>query len=222
VNRRPIFELFLLTWVAGNMDALSYLRAGVFTANMTGNTVVLGLGLAGHNESRTFPALAAVFAYALGAAIGSATWARSAARKHWSEDLKLGTALELPFVLAFVLLTAVGPEPVPFSAGIALTLLAAVPMGIQSVAAWELRISKVWTTFITGTLTMAVLSWVSREESQSGGQERGSPWLLTSILFCYVGAAAVGGVLLPRQRIAAAVIPFAAILTAQIRARTVA
>jgi uncharacterized membrane protein YoaK (UPF0700 family) len=221
VTTRPTFDLFLLTWAAGNMDALSYLRAGIFTANMTGNTVVLGLGLAGHEPSRVIPALVALLAYALGVAIAAATLARSGARRHWSQDLKLGTGLELPFVLVFVLLTAVVPEPVPFPFGVALTVLAAIALGIQSVAVWELRISGIWTTFITGTLTMAVLFWVGREESPSGARERGSPLLLASILFCYLAAAAVGGVL-RHHRIAAAVIPFAAVLTAQIRARTIA
>ena len=39
--------LLILTWAAGNVDAIGYLALGcVFTANMTGNTVLLGLHLA--------------------------------------------------------------------------------------------------------------------------------------------------------------------------------
>ena len=35
--------LLALTWAAGNIDAIGYLGLGrVFTANMTGNTVLLG------------------------------------------------------------------------------------------------------------------------------------------------------------------------------------
>jgi len=42
--------LLLLACVAGSVDAVSYVGLGhVFTANMTGNTVLLGLAL-GHAE----------------------------------------------------------------------------------------------------------------------------------------------------------------------------
>ncbi len=34
-------DLLLLTFAAGSLDALSYLRGHAFTANMTGNTVLL-------------------------------------------------------------------------------------------------------------------------------------------------------------------------------------
>jgi uncharacterized membrane protein YoaK (UPF0700 family) len=37
--------VLLFTWAAGAVDALMYLSAHVFTANMTGNTVLLGLSL---------------------------------------------------------------------------------------------------------------------------------------------------------------------------------
>lgn len=38
-------NLLLLTWIAGMLDGLSYLRGHVFTANMTGNIVLLGIHL---------------------------------------------------------------------------------------------------------------------------------------------------------------------------------
>ncbi len=38
-------NLLLLTWTAGMLDGLSYLRAHVFTANRTGNIVLLGIHL---------------------------------------------------------------------------------------------------------------------------------------------------------------------------------
>jgi uncharacterized membrane protein YoaK (UPF0700 family) len=45
-HRRDIL-LLVLTWAAGSVDAISFLALGrVFTANMTGNTVLLGLHLA--------------------------------------------------------------------------------------------------------------------------------------------------------------------------------
>ncbi len=49
--------LLMLTWAAGSVDAISYLGLGhVFTAMMTGNTVLLGLADSGlrHFSSRSW------------------------------------------------------------------------------------------------------------------------------------------------------------------------
>jgi uncharacterized membrane protein YoaK (UPF0700 family) len=56
-------RLLALTWAAGSVDAISYLGLGhVFTAMMTGNTVLLGLALAQggwrHEPGRVGPWLA--------------------------------------------------------------------------------------------------------------------------------------------------------------------
>jgi uncharacterized membrane protein YoaK (UPF0700 family) len=216
----PTFELFLLTWTAGIMDALSYLRAGVFTANMTGNTVVLGLAIAGRERSRAVPALAALCAFATGCLIGSFVLLRRSPRRHWSDDLKLGSRLELPFVAAFVLLSALEPGRPPYPVGIGLTILAAISLGIQSVAVRQLRIAGVVTTFITGTMTTAVASWVAKRDPGSGEQARGSPLLLGSILLCYVIAAAVGAALLSRARLLPSILALAAVVTVLVRVRS--
>jgi uncharacterized membrane protein YoaK (UPF0700 family) len=45
--------VLLLTGAAGYVDAVSYLLLGrVFTANMTGNTVLLGLAIVRRNRRR--------------------------------------------------------------------------------------------------------------------------------------------------------------------------
>jgi uncharacterized membrane protein YoaK (UPF0700 family) len=52
LQRRRNGLVLLLACVAGGVDAVSYMSLGhVFTANMTGNTVLLGLAL-GQAESR--------------------------------------------------------------------------------------------------------------------------------------------------------------------------
>jgi uncharacterized membrane protein YoaK (UPF0700 family) len=217
---RPTFELFLLTWTAGIMDALSYLRAGVFTANMTGNTVVLGLSIAGRERSRAVLALAALCAFAAGCLLGSLVLVQGNQRKHWTDDLKLGTGLELPFVAAFVLLSTLAPGKLPYSVSVALTILGAISLGIQSVAVRQLRIAGVVTTFITGTVTTAVVSSVAKMKPGTGEPERGSPLLMGTIVLCYVLAAAVGAALVPRFRLLAGILPLAAVLAVLLRARS--
>ena len=53
------------------MDAFSYLRLGhVFVANMTGNVVFLGFGLAGVGEISIVASLLAILGFAFGATLG--------------------------------------------------------------------------------------------------------------------------------------------------------
>ena len=67
--------LVCLTVVTGLVDAFSYLRLGhVFVANMTGNVVFLGFGLAGVGEISIVASLLAVLAFAVGATVGG-RWA---------------------------------------------------------------------------------------------------------------------------------------------------
>jgi uncharacterized membrane protein YoaK (UPF0700 family) len=64
-----------LTVVTGLVDAFSYLSlAHVFVANMTGNVVFLGFGLAGVGDIAIVASLMAILAFTLGAATGG-RWA---------------------------------------------------------------------------------------------------------------------------------------------------
>ena len=67
------WSLPALAWVGGSLDAMSYLALGhVFTANMTGNTVLLAIALGTGNMARAVRSLLAVFGFALGVAGGTA------------------------------------------------------------------------------------------------------------------------------------------------------
>src|SRR5690349_24766304 len=60
-----------LTMVTGLVDAFSYLSLGrVFVANMTGNVVFLGFGLAGVGGIAILASVAAIAAFVLGAFLG--------------------------------------------------------------------------------------------------------------------------------------------------------
>jgi uncharacterized membrane protein YoaK (UPF0700 family) len=60
-----------LTVVTGLVDAFSYLSlAHVFVANMTGNVVFLGFGLAGVGDIAIVASLVAILAFTLGAVTG--------------------------------------------------------------------------------------------------------------------------------------------------------
>src|SRR3989449_11780262 len=63
--------LLVLTWAAGSVDAISYLGLGhVFTAMMTGNTVLLGLAIGQGQVLAALRSVIALAGFCLGAAVG--------------------------------------------------------------------------------------------------------------------------------------------------------
>lgn len=191
----PDADLYLLSWVGGAVDALSYVRAGVFTANMTGNTVLLGLAIAGPARSRAFFSALSLAAFAFGVLIGGIILLRLTRSTETARDLSLGTALELPFAVVFSLLWMLYPVKGPFWTMPAMIALAACALGIQSVTVRRLHLSGVATTFITGTITAAILSSLERKEPGLHKMERkSSPFLLAGMWATYILAAIAGGV----------------------------
>src|SRR5437899_1165210 len=138
--------LLALTAAAGWIDALSYTALGhVFTANMTGNLVLLGLALGNLQAAGTARSAVALAAFAVGALLGSAL-TRDAAGE-WPGRVTAALGIEAAALIAFAALWHVG-------GGLeVLIALAAAGMGIQSAAVRRLAVAGVTTTFVTGTLT---------------------------------------------------------------------
>src|SRR4051812_3855594 len=96
----PLPEVLLaMTAVTGLVDAFSYLSLGhVFVANMTGNVVFLGFGLAGAGGIAVNASLVAIAAFALGAAVGG-RWALPRT-PHRGRLLAAAAAVEAGLVVA--------------------------------------------------------------------------------------------------------------------------
>jgi uncharacterized membrane protein YoaK (UPF0700 family) len=145
--------LFLaLTFVTGIVDATSYLRLGhVFVANMTGNVVFLGFGLAGATGISVWASLAALGSFLVGSLIGGRIAAAYGAdrRRHLRRALGVETAL---VAAAAVVALVASRQP---AAGTRYTLIAllAVAMGLQSAASLKLAVAGLTTTVLTMTLT---------------------------------------------------------------------
>lgn len=156
------WSLPALAWVGGGLDAMSYLALGhVFTANMTGNTVLLAIALGTGDMARALRSLLAVFGFALGVAIGTALLRGQA--RGWSVRVNRVLLLEAT-LLGVAVLAFVWPShaPLPASRLHGLIVLLGVVMGVQSAAVRQVHLAGVWTTFITGTLTEWVAGLVER------------------------------------------------------------
>jgi uncharacterized membrane protein YoaK (UPF0700 family) len=178
--------------VAGYADVASYLGLGhVFAANMTGNTVLLGIALVGWVSGRNLlpgaplrPGLALV-AFALGALVAAV--ALRAVR--WRTGYRLGLVLEAGLLAAVAAgWTADGARPTPWLAS---TLLAglAVAMGVQSAVANRVGVSGVPTTVVTSSIIVALIRVVNRRRP-------GPPAVAWAIYLIGGAAGAVGTQLL--------------------------
>nr|WP_223241572.1 YoaK family protein [Streptomyces sp. CBMA123] len=143
--------LFGLTLVSGLIDAVSYLGLGhVFTANMTGNVVVIAFALAGAPGFSVVGSLTSLAAFLLGAGLAGRLATRQTAVR---SPARLRAAFLLEAVLhaaAAVVLFVRSPEGAVQYPVIALLALA---MGIRNATVRSLGIPDLTTTVLTLTLT---------------------------------------------------------------------
>ncbi|TRW79662.1 DUF1275 domain-containing protein [Mycolicibacterium sp. 018/SC-01/001] len=141
-----------LTFVTGALDAVGYLGLDrVFTGNMTGNIVILGMGVASEDELPVAGPLAAFVAYMSGAAIAGYLLRANGTR--WSPRVT-GVFVVNALVLTAVacLLAADAVMDTPFAVmGIAASI--ALLMGAQAATARVLAVADMTTVVVTSTIT---------------------------------------------------------------------
>ncbi|MQA34405.1 YoaK family protein [Modestobacter roseus] len=181
---------FLLTFGTGMFDAISYLGLDrVFTANMTGNIVLLGMGL---TTDQDIPVRLAAIALA-GFAAGALVAARFLQRQPTGLQVPLRS---LVLIGALAVLTAasavvflVVPEA-PHGLLVGITAALSAGMGMQAVVAKRFGVPDVSTVVLTMTLT----SWVS--ESRLGGGTGAHSFRRGGAVVLMASGAAAGGALL--------------------------
>lgn len=198
-------RLLALTWAAGSMDAISYLGLGhVFTAMMTGNTVLLGLALAQGEIWAVLRSILALVAFAAGAVVGALIVERDVDREEWPPAVTGALELEGAALLLFCVVWAL-TGPARGEGGVhVLIVLSGFAMGIQAAAVRRLGVPGIATTYITGTLTSLMVDLVGWLRTSAGTTvEHAAPavnWerrvgLLAAVFFVYGLGALVGAVL---------------------------
>jgi uncharacterized membrane protein YoaK (UPF0700 family) len=144
--------LFLaLTFVTGVVDATSYLRLGhVFVANMTGNVVFLGFGIAGATGISVLASLTALASFLVGSAIGGRIAVASGDERH--RRLRLALGVQTALVATAAVVAAFAGRHVAADARYPLIALLSVAMGVQNAAARKLAVADLTTTVLTMTL----------------------------------------------------------------------
>src|SRR5438067_13075355 len=95
--------LLVLTFTTGLVDAVSYLGLGrVFTANMTGNVVLLGFGIAGSGGLPVLAPIISLAAFLIGAAVGGVLAKRLLVRHPEHLGAALGVEVSIIAVAAII------------------------------------------------------------------------------------------------------------------------
>jgi uncharacterized membrane protein YoaK (UPF0700 family) len=145
--------LFLaLTFVTGVVDATSYLSLGhVFVANMTGNVVFLGFGIAGAGGISVSASLTALASFLVGGVVGGRV--ANALAGDRDRHLRVAIGIQTVLVAAALVVAAAAGDDVEATARYSLIALLAAGMGIQNAAARKLAVPDLTTTVLTLTLT---------------------------------------------------------------------
>ncbi len=160
--------LLLLAITSGSADGWSYLGLGhAFVANMTGNTVLLGISLFGEKHDALHPLISLIF-YAVGVAVGSFLTRKVNPSSLWSKSISATLLLEALLLIAVeAVWIAVGGAPDPVLKRLLLGGVA-LGIGLQSGALLPLKLPGIITTYITGTWTIFVSGLVA----MGAGQKR--------------------------------------------------
>ena len=204
--------LLALSFAAGYVDALSYLGLNrVLTANMTGNTVLLAIGLAQLDANAAVRSSVALAGFLGGAAVGAWIVERDKAENVWPSAVTLALAVESVILCVFAAgWQSVGKAPAAFPLAI-LIGLSALAMGVQSAAVRRLEVSGIATTYITGTLTQLVARFV-RPTPQNSNSRSNHGMLLGAVWVVYFGGAAAAAIDLRLSSLVAQLLPIAVIL----------
>ncbi|MGA9747583.1 MAG: YoaK family protein, partial [Nocardioides sp.] len=190
--------MLVLSFGTGILDAATYLGLhGVFTANMTGNVVFVGLGLADGDSVPLLRAALALGGFALGASVVGLVQRGRAVASPDHDRVAAGTFLLTGLVVAA---TAWGLWALPDPSTLLLDLVTAAlafAMGAQAVAARRIAVSDVSTVVVTSTLAGLVA-----EAPWSGGTASGRSTLRRFSAVATMGAGAVAGAFLLRLGIA--------------------
>jgi uncharacterized membrane protein YoaK (UPF0700 family) len=144
--------MLALTFSTGIADAVGYLGLDkVFTGNMTGNVVILGMGAAGGTGLPVLGPLLALVAFMAGAAAGGRSMRGQPGG--WTRRSAYAVAVVgLLFGLAAVVFASVEVEEGTVVA-YGLTVGLAVAMGLQAAVARHVAVKDVTTVVVTSTIT---------------------------------------------------------------------
>ncbi len=188
--RHPLTRaLIALTLTTGFVDAASYLGLGrVFAANMTGNVVLLGFGIAGAAGLPVVAPLVSLMAFLLGAIVGGVMGTALSDRRR--AHLLAALGIEATLLLTAAMVAAVTVVRPGKFVGYAVIGLLAFGMGARNATVRKLAVPDLTTTVLTMTLT-----GLAADLRLVGGTGAGTTRRATAVASMLIGAV-IGALLL--------------------------
>lgn len=207
-DRLSTWLMLVLSFGTGVLDAATYLGLhGVFTANMTGNVVFVGLGIADDDGVPLLRASLALVGFVVGAAVVGLVQRGRASRPNHD------TVAAVTFLLTGLLVggTALALWRADLSELVLdlLTAVIALGMGAQAVGARRVAVADVSTVVVTSTL-----AGMAAEAPWTGGGSDRRTTLRRAAAVLFMGGGAVAGAFLLKLGIAVPVAVTAGLLVA--------
>ncbi|MBT2498142.1 DUF1275 domain-containing protein [Agromyces sp. ISL-38] len=186
--------MLALTFSTGVIDAVGYLGLDrVFTGNMTGNIVILGMALTGADDLPIIGPVLALAGFMVGAAVAGrllrdlvAGWSRS--------TTVVFSLVALVLVAAGVTMIVLEDPAEPVLLGVTTAL--GLAMGAQAGAARHIAVKDVTTVVVTSTITGLAA------DSVFGSRVDKHPWRRRAGAIALIGAGAAVGALVLNVHIA--------------------
>lgn len=188
-DRMHLALMLILTFSTGIIDAVGYLGLDrVFTGNMTGNVVILGMGLMGADGLPVLGPVVALGGFMAGAAVaGRALHGRAG----WSSR---STALlgVVGGVMAALALTVLLVPELPHVLAVSVTCVLGAVMGLQAAVARVIAVKDVTTVVVTSTITgLAADSVLGSGAARAAGGGSGRRFLAVVLILAGAGAGAL-------------------------------
>lgn len=193
-DRLHLVLMLALTFSTGIADAVGYLGLDrVFTGNMTGNVVILGMALAGADDLPVVGPLLAFGTFMAGAALGGLVL--RPVKVGWVPRTTWLFVVVGAVMVAITVLLVVFDDDLPHPVQLLVTGLLAFAMGLQAATARHLAVKDVTTVVVTSTITS-----LAADARLGGGTGAHAPRRILAIGL--IGAGACVGALLLQAHIA--------------------
>ncbi|WP_036746921.1 YoaK family protein [Paenibacillus sp. UNC451MF] len=181
--------ILLLCMSSGIVDVVGYISLGhVFTANMTGNIVLMGLAI-GHVEGlAVLRSITALLGFVAGTAIAALIVNRDKLPSVWPASVTIALTIEAVILIIFAVSSSwfKGSETMVYF----LIALLSLAMGMQTTAARRLGIAGISTTVLTNNLANVIedgihqLRLLIRRETKNTLSRDSLLRLLAVVIYC--------------------------------------
>ncbi|MCC9195411.1 YoaK family protein [Arthrobacter sp. zg-Y820] len=184
-DRVHLWLMLALTFSTGVVDAVGYLGLDrVFTGNMTGNVVLLGMAFADGGQLPILrPTLALIF-FMLGAALAGRMLRKGP--EGWSSRTSIALIVVAAGLTALAVFVAVADVQGNSTLGSLTTSSMATVMGVQAATAKRLKVAEITTVVVTSTIT-----GLASDSKLAGGDSRF--WQRRALAVALILAGAVAG-----------------------------